>query len=147
MPSTLRTQLQDALNEARRARDKFRTGLLSMTLSEVRNREIEDGKEADDEVIRDVLTRARKRRFEAAEQMRKGGREELAASEEAEAEILTGYLPAPLSEEAVRALVRDAIRAGATEMGPLMGRVMPALKGRFDGKAANRIVREELELP
>jgi hypothetical protein len=54
------------------------------------------------------------------------------------------YLPPALSESEVHAIVREAIDAGATEMGAVMGRIMPLIRGRFDGKEANRIVREEL---
>ncbi len=76
--------------------------------------------------------------------MEAGGRTDLAEKEAAEAEILQVYLPPPMSEEDVRALVRQAVQDGADAMGPLMGRIMPQIRGRFDGKAANRIVREEL---
>jgi len=64
--------------------------------------------------------------------------------EEAEVEILSDYLPPQLSEDEVRGMIRDAIADGADNMGALMGRIMPQLKGRFDGKEANRLVREEL---
>lgn len=142
MAASLKTQLQNALTEARKGRDKLRTQLLSMTLSELRNREIEDGGEAGDATVQEVLTRARKRRKEAADQMRAGGREELALKEEEEADILAAFLPEELSEDEVRALIRAIREDGVTEMGPLMGRLMPQLKGRFDGKEANRLVRE-----
>ncbi len=76
--------------------------------------------------------------------MEAGGRSDLAEKEAAEAEILQVYLPPPMSEEDVRTLVRQAVEDGADAMGPLMGRIMPQIRGRFDGKEANRIVREEL---
>lgn len=145
MSSELKSRLQADLNRARKERDRERTLVLSTTLSEIRNREIERGGEAADEDVLDVLTRAVKQRKEAADQMRGGGREELAAKEDAEAELLRTYMPRPLSEDEVRAMVREAIEDGATDMGAVMGRVMPRLKGRFEGKEANRIVREELE--
>ena len=144
MPAPLQVRLEEALNDARRARDRARVSLLSMTLAELRNRRIELGREVSDEDIHEVLTRARKRRKEAAEQMRAGGREELAAREEAESEMLAAFLPAPMDEAEVRALVRGLRDEGVAETGPLMGRLMPLLRGRFDGREANRIVREEL---
>ena len=144
MADPLKTRLQSDLNLARKSRDKGRTLVLSTTLSELKNHEIETRRDAVDDDAVAVLTRAIKRRREAAEQMRAGARPELAAKEEAEAEILKGYLPAGLSEDEVRALVRAAIAAGAAQLGDVMGRVMPQLKGRFDGKEANRLVREEL---
>ncbi|MDH5591078.1 MAG: GatB/YqeY domain-containing protein, partial [Gemmatimonadota bacterium] len=91
-----------------------------------------------------VVSRAIKQRRDAADQMRSGGREELAVNEEAQAEVLKTYLPEQLSEDEVRALVRDAIAGGADQMGPLMGVIMPKVRGRFDGKEVNRIVREEM---
>ena len=66
------------------------------------------------------------------------------AREEAEAKILRGYLPAAMSEADVRALVREAVAGGADHMGAVMRRIMPRIKGRFDGRDASRIVREEL---
>ncbi len=144
MSAPLRTQLQDALNQARKGREKLRVSVLSTTLSDLRNREIELGREASEEDVRGVLVRARKQRREAAEQMAAAHRPELAAKEEEEAAILEEFLPAPLGEDEVRARVREAMAEGVTEMGPLMGRLMPLIRGRFDGKEANRIVREEL---
>lgn len=144
MSAPLKERLQEDLNQARKAREKLRTLVLSTTLSELRNREIELGKEADDAEIIGVVARAVKRRKEAAEQMRAADRDELADRESLEAEMLSTYLPAGLSEEEVRGMVREILASGATEIGPVMGQLMPRLKGRFDGKEANRIVREEL---
>lgn len=143
--SELHEELRSAMNQARRDRDRLRRTVLSSALSEIRNREIEVGRALDDEGVREVLARGVKQRREAATQMRDGGRPELAEREETEAAILGEFLPPELSEEEVRALVREIIESGADEMGPLMGRLMPRIKGRFDGKAASRIVREELE--
>lgn len=140
----LSDRLRNDLNSARRERDKLRTLVLTMTLSELRNREIELGREASEEEVIEVIGRAVKRRREAAEQIRAAGRLELAAKEEKEAELLTGYLPAQLDEEEVRQYVREAIAGGATNVGAVMSAVMPRVKGRFDGRETNRIVREEL---
>ena len=144
MSVPLKERLQAELNEARKAREKLRTLVLSTTLSDLRNREIELGKEVDEAEVLSVLTKAMKSRKEAADQFRAAGREELAGKETAEAEILSAYLPEGLSEEKVREMVREILSGGATEMGPVMGQLMPRLRGRFDGKEANRIVREEL---
>jgi uncharacterized protein len=144
MSTMLRDRLRDDLNAARRAREKQRLQVLTMTLSELKNREIELGRPASDEEAAEIVNRAIRKRREAADQMRAAGRDELAATEEAEAAVLTGYLPEQLDEAAVRKLVRDAVVAGADNMGAVMGRIMPSLKGRFDGREANRIVREEL---
>lgn len=144
MASELKDRIQSDVNAARKARDKARVLVLSTLLSEIRNKEIDDGGEVDDESVVQVISKAIKQRNDAATQMRDAGRGELADQEEAQAEILRTYLPEQLSEDEVRALVRDAIASGADQMGPLMGKVMPRIRGRFDGKEANRIVREEL---
>lgn len=145
MPSDLKKQIEEDRNEARRSGDGFVRDTLSMVLSDIRNREIETGEEADDDEVRSVLASAVKQREEAAGQMREGDRPELADKEEREAELLSDYLPPPLEEDEVREMVRDAIAQGADRVGPIMGRIMPRIRGRFDGKEANRIVQEELE--
>lgn len=144
MAETLKERLRADLNTARRERDKLRTAVLSTFLSEVRNREIELGNDAEDSDIQSLLTTAIKRRREAAEQMRAGNREELAEKEDREALLLQAYLPPQLSEAEVREKVQEAIAGGAKDLGSVMKIVMPAVKGRFEGKELNRIVREEL---
>jgi uncharacterized protein YqeY len=142
--SDLKSRLRDDLNNARRERDKHRTTLLTMTLSELKNREIEIGHEATDADVLDVITKAVKRRREAADQIRAAGRTEMAEREEQEAAILGVYLPQQLTEDEVKAIARDAVAAGANNIGALMSAMMPQIKGRFDGKEANRIAREAL---
>lgn len=144
MSETLKDRMRSDLNEARKSKDKLRTSVLTMTLSEVRNREIDLGRELGDADVVAVVTKALKQRKEAADQMREAGREELAEKEEQEARVLDAYTPESMEEDEVRALVKDAIASGADNMGAVMGVIMPRIKGRFDGKDANRIVREEL---
>jgi uncharacterized protein YqeY len=143
--SDLKARLQKDLGEARKSRDKFRTLVLSTTLSELRNREIDERREVGDAEVQEVVSRAIKQRRDAAEQMRSGGRPELAEKEEAEAELLKAYLPEQLSPDEVRAMIREIVEGGATAMGAVMGQLMPRIKGRFDGKEANGLVREALE--
>jgi uncharacterized protein YqeY len=142
--SDLKARLQNDLNAARKERDKLRTLVISTVLSEVRNKEIEIGSDLDDDGVTQVLGRAIKQRKDAADQMRAAGRDELADNEDAQADVLRAYLPEALSEDEVRAIVREIIASGADQMGPLMGQLMPRIRGRFDGKDANRVVREEL---
>jgi uncharacterized protein YqeY len=96
----------------------------------------------------EVLQRERKRRLEAAEAYRDGGRDDLAAAEEREAELIAGYMPAQLSEEELHAIVGDAVaESGASspaEMGKVMALVMPQVKGRADGKRVSAVVKEKL---
>ena len=144
MSTDLKPKIQSDLIEARKARDRLRTVVLTTLLSEIRNREIEERGELDHADVEAVVSRAIKQRRDASSQMRDGGRPELADKEDAEAEILQAYLPPQLSEEEVRTIVQSAIAGGADQLGALMGQVMPQIRGRFDGKEANRIVREEL---
>ncbi len=144
MSTDLKSRIQADLVEARKARDKARVLVLSTIRSDIRNREIDSGGSLDDDGVVQVISKAIKQRKDAADQMRSGGREELAQVEEAQAEVLQAYLPELLTEGEVRALIREAIADGVDQMGPLMGRIMPQIRGRYDGKDANRIVREEL---
>ena len=144
MSSELKAQIQQDLNRARKERNRERILVLSTVLSDARNREIEIQEELDDDAVRHVLVKAIKQRKDASEQMREGGRDDLADKEDSQAEILSEYLPPPLSEDDVREMIRAAIAEGTDDMGSLMGKIMPQLRGRFDGKEANRLVREEL---
>jgi uncharacterized protein len=144
MAEALKDRIREDLNAARKDRDKLRTLVLGTFLSEVRNREIDQGKEVSDADVQSLLGTAIKRRKEAAEQMRAGAREELALKEEQEAAMLQAYLPPQIGEPEVRGFVREAIAGGAADLGTVMKAVMPRVKGRFDGKELNRIVREEL---
>jgi uncharacterized protein len=141
---SLSEQIRADLNQARKERDRLRTTVLTMLLADIRNREIELGRAANDDDVRAIVTTSVKRRREAADQMRSGGREELAAREEQEAVLLQAYLPPQLSEAEVRAGVRAAIEGGAGDLGSVMKAVMPKMKGLVEGRELNRIVREEL---
>ncbi len=132
------------MNEARKQRDQARTLLLSTTLSEIKNREIELNRPPTDDETAEVLRRGIKKRRESVEMYQKGGRPELAATESAEIKALEAFLPAGVPPEEIRAAVREAIAGGAKDMGKVMGAVMPKLKGRADGSLVNTIVREEL---
>jgi uncharacterized protein YqeY len=143
MPS-LGERLQAALNEARKARDQARTLLLSTILADLKNREFELHHPLTDEDAVEVVRRGVKKRHEAAEQFAAGGRQDRAAVELAEVAALEVFLPAQVPPEEIRAAVRAAIAGGATELGKVMGQVMPRFKGRADGKLINQIAREEL---
>ncbi|HKJ03711.1 MAG TPA: GatB/YqeY domain-containing protein [Longimicrobiales bacterium] len=145
MSSDLKGRIQADLNEARRQRDKDRTLVLSTILSDLKNRELEAGGTLSDDDGVQVIAKAIKQRKDAGDQMREAGRHELAAVEDAQAAVLQAYLPAGLSEDEVRAMIREIVADGATAMGAVMGRLMPKIRGRFDGKEANRVVKEELD--
>ena len=142
--SLLGDKLQADLNAARKAQDKSAVLLLGTILSDVKNKRIELRADPTDDDVLDVLRKGIKRRRESVEMYDKGNRPELAEKERAEVAALEKYLPAQASEDEVRAAVRAAIAAGATSMGPLMGRVNPQFKGKADGSMISRIAKEEL---
>ncbi len=131
------------MTSAMKAGEKDRVGALRLVLSELQ-RAAKDG--GDDELS--VLRRERKRRLEAAAQFRDGGRPELAESEESEAKLIEGYLPAQLSDSELESLVAAAIaETGASspaDLGQVMKAVMAQAGGRADGKRASARVREAL---
>lgn len=143
--SDLKDRIQQDLNQARKGRDRERTLVLSTILSDLRNREIERGSDADDAMVQEIVVKGIKQRKDAAVQMRDGGRPELAEKEEREAELLQAYLPEQLYPDEVREIIREIVAGGTTDMGPVMGQLMPRIKGRFDGKQANALVREVLQ--
>lgn len=145
--SALAARFQGELGVARKAQDKARVLLLGTVLSDIRNREIELKRALVDEDVVEVLRKAIKRRRESVEMYVQAGRDDLAAVERQEADALGLWLPAAPPDDDVRAAVRAAIAAGATSIGAVMGKVMPAFKGRLDGTVINRIAREELGPP
>jgi uncharacterized protein len=137
-------QVRGDMTSAMKAGEKDRVGALRLVLSELQKAE-KDGNA--DELA--VLRRERKRRLEAAEQFRGGGRPELAEQEEAEAKLIEGYLPAELGDSELDAIVAAAIaETGASDpkdMGQVMKVVMAKTGGRADGKRASARVREALQ--
>jgi uncharacterized protein len=142
--SELLARLQGDLNSARKSQDKAGTLLLSTVLSEIKNKKIELRREPADADVIDVLRKSIKRRRESVEMYTKGARKDLADKEMAEASALEKYLPAQVSDDELRAAVRAAIAGGATQIGAVMGKVLPQFKGRAEGGTINAIAREEL---
>jgi uncharacterized protein len=145
---SLIARIEEELAAARRERDNERRDALSLILSQLRSAEKELQRPLHDEEELQVLQRERKKRVEAAEAFRAGGREEQAESEERELEVLEEFMPEPLSEEELETIVDDAIaECGATSMrdlGRVMADVMPQVAGRADGSAVSQLVREKL---
>jgi uncharacterized protein YqeY len=143
----LLSRLEADLVVARKAQDKPRTVLLSTVLADVKNRRIELRRDATDDEVVDVLRKAIKRRRESVEMYARGGREDLAEKERGEAAALEEYLPEQPSDDELRAAVRSAIAGGASNIGAVMGKVLPQFRGRAEGGAINAIAREELARP
>ena len=145
---TLTTRIEDELKDAMRARDAERRDALRLILNSLKNSEKELRRPLSEEEELQVLQRERKRRVEAAEAFRSGGREEQAAAEERELEVLEEFMPEPLSEDEIEEIVDDVIaEVGATrlaDLGRVMADVMPQIAGRADGSQVSQIVREKL---
>jgi uncharacterized protein YqeY len=145
---SLIARIEAELKEAMRARDQGRTGALRLTLAALRSSEKELGRPLKDEEELQVLQRERKRRTEAAEAFRAGGREERAAQEESELAVIQEFMPEPIADEELEQIVDDAIaETGATslrDLGRVMADVMPQVAGRADGSTVSQLVREKL---
>jgi uncharacterized protein YqeY len=145
---TLTERIESAMRDAMRARDERRTLTLRSAMAAAHNQRIALGRDLTDEEVAEVLAKQVKQRRESIEIYREAGREDRAAAEEAEADILREFLPEQLSEAEITSLVRAAIaEAGATspkEMGRVMGLVVPRTKGRADGRIVSEIVRRAL---
>jgi uncharacterized protein len=137
-------QIKADLSGAMRAGERETVGALRLVMSELQKAAKEG---ADDPLA--VLRRERKRRLEAATAYHDAGRDELAAGEEREAELISAYLPAELSDEDLRAIVEEAVRESGAEsakdMGIAMKQAMAAVDGRADGKRVSGIVRASLQ--
>jgi uncharacterized protein len=150
--SDLKDRLRSDLTTAIKARDELRSSTLRMVLTAVTNLEVsgKQAREVDDEDILGVLTSEAKKRREAAQAFQDAGRDDSAAKERAEAEVIAEYLPAQLTEEEIRDMVAAAIaETGAAElgmkgMGKVMGALQPRVKGRADGGAVAAEVRRQL---
>jgi uncharacterized protein len=151
---SLLEQVQSDVNDALKAGEKERVHALRLIANELQKAAKENALRGDpsgptpreDDV--EVLQRERKRRLEAAEAYRDGGREDQATAEEREAEIIASYMPEQLSDDELDAIVGDAVaESGASspkEMGKVMALVMPKVKGRADGKRVSAVLRGKL---
>jgi uncharacterized protein YqeY len=148
----LKERLRTDLTAAMRSRDKVRSGTIRMVLAAISEAEVAgaQARELTDQQVLDVVVREAKKRREAREAFTAAGRTELADKEQAEAEVLTDYLPQALTPDEVSAIVAAAVaQTGAAElgmrgMGAVMGVVTPQTKGRADGGAVAAEVRRQL---
>jgi uncharacterized protein len=151
-PTPLKERLRTDLTAAMRSRDKVRSGTIRMVLAAISEAEVagSEARELTDQQVLDVVVREAKKRREAREAFTAAGRAELADKEQAEAAVLTDYLPQALTPEEVSAIVRAAIEQsgaaaqGMRGMGAVMGVVTPQTKGRADGGVVAAEVRRQL---
>ena len=147
----LKDKVQEDLKQAMIAKDELRLSTIRMLKSAIQYHEIQKGGagyEATDEDVIEVIGREVKKRNEAIELYKKGGREELAQKEEKELEILKTYLPEQMSEDEIRKLVDEAIfstdASSMQDMGKVMGALIPKVKGRADATLVSNLVHEQL---
>ncbi len=147
-------QFSEQIRVAMKSGDKLRLGVMRMVRSRMQEAEVagrakkgRDYKLGDEEAVQVIAAYAKQRR-DSIDSYRAGGREEMAVQEEAELAVLQEYLPKQLSEEAIRTIVQEAVTAcdatSLQDMGAVMAKVMPQVKGVADGKLVNGIVRELL---
>ena len=145
----LKAEIQETVKQAMKSGDRVTLSTLRLLLSAVHNEEIRVRRELSDEDVQKTITTLCKQRSEASDLYRKGGREDLAKKEEAEMAVLKRFLPQPLSEEEVRALIQTCIAeagaSGVQDLGKVMKLVMPKVAGRSDGKRVNELARGLLE--
>ena len=144
MADDLQSRLQGDLNVARKAQDKALVLVLGTVLADLKNRRIELRHDLSEADVIDVLQKGIKRRRESIEMFGAAGRTELAERERAEVAVLERYLPPRVDEGELRAAIQAAIAAGATNIGAVMGQVLPKFKGRAEGGVISALAREEL---
>jgi uncharacterized protein YqeY len=145
---TLLDRIEGAMRDAMRARDNRRTQTLRMAMAAAHNRKIELRRDLTDDEVVEVLGRQVKQRRESIDVYRAAGREDRAADEEAEAAILAEFLPEQLGASELESLARSAItETGASspaDMGRVMGRLVPQVRGRADGRVVSDLVKRLL---
>jgi hypothetical protein len=145
---SLKNRIQEDVKQAMRARDRERLAALRLISAGIKQKEVDERIVLGDEQVLAVLDKMVKQRRESLEQYEKAGREDLAARERFELEIIHGYLPEPLSEAELAALIRTTIEqvaaSGVRDMGPVMNALRPQVQGRADMKAVSQAVKAQL---
>lgn len=146
---TLKEQLADDMKSAMRTKDRERLGVLRMLLSAIRQKEIDERVDLDDDGVLATIEKMVKQRRDSEKQYRDAGRTELADAESAEIVALESYLPEPLSDAELARLIDDAVAetgaASMRDMGKVMGVLKPKVQGRADMGAVSGKVKKKLE--
>jgi len=150
----LKQKLQEELKQSMLARDVLKTSVLRMVISAINYYEIKKGGagyEATDEDVLSVIQKEVRQRKDSIEQFQKGRRQDLVDKETEELELLQKYLPPQMSEEEIKSLVKETIAKTAassmSDIGKVMGALMPKVKGKADGAIISKIVKEQLSSP
>ena len=146
--TSLKTRLFDAMKDAMRAKDKPRLGAIRLILADIKRIEVDERIEINDERVLVILDKMTKQRKDSETQFKDAGRDELAAIERAEIEVIAEFLPAALSDAEIDALINAAVAdTGASsmkDMGKVMGILKPQLQGRADMGAVSQRIKAQL---
>jgi len=146
---SLSERLNEDMKQAMKSQDKFKLSVIRMIRSSIKNAEIDRRKTLDDNEVLDVLSREIKQRKDSLQEFEKAGRDDLVDNLKKEIAIIAEYMPQPLSEEELKAIVQQTIQeTGASskaDMGKVMSALMPKVKGRADGKLVNQMVQQFLQ--
>ena len=146
--SALKDRLTEAMKDAMRAKEKFRLGVIRMALSEIKRIEVDERVEVEDRRCLQIIDKMVKQRRDAAQQFTDGNRPDLSETELAEVEILKEFLPAPLSDAEIIAMIDAAVAStgasGPQGMGQVMGVIKPQVQGRADMQHVSQLVKSRL---
>ncbi|SHG91001.1 GatB/YqeY domain-containing protein [Tepidibacter thalassicus] len=146
---SLKSKLMDDLKLAMKEKDQVKKSVITLIRSAVKQYEVDNRIELDDDGVIDIVSKQMKQRKDALEEFKKAGREDLIAQTESEIEILKTYLPAQLSDEEVEKIVVETIgeisASSMKDMGKVMSAIMPKVKGKADGKIVNQLVKKHLQ--
>lgn len=146
---TIKEQITHDMKEAMKAKDNDTRDTLRLLAAAIKQVEVDEQKELDDAAVQAILLKQAKQRRESIDEYEKAGRGELAKAEKTELAIIENYLPIMMDEAEIRALAEKVIaEVGATDvksMGMVMGKLMPQVKGKADGKLVNQVVQDLLK--
>ena len=146
--SPLKAQINEAMKAAMRAKEKERLGTIRLVLAEIKKVEVDERIDPDDVRITSILDKMVKQRRDSIKQFTDAGRNELAAKEQSEIEVIQEFLPQPLSEEEIASLIDEAIAstgaASMQDMGKVMGLLKPKMAGRADMGEVSGLIKQRL---
>ncbi len=146
--SPLKAQINEAMKAAMRAKEKERLGTIRLVLAEIKKVEVDERIDPDDVRVTSILDKMVKQRRDSIKQFTDAGRDELAAKEQSEIEVIQEFLPQPLSEEEIASLIDEAIAstgaASMQDMGKIMGLLKPQMAGRADMGKVSGLIKQRL---
>lgn len=146
--SPLKAQISEAMKAAMRAKEKERLGTIRLVLAEIKKVEVDERIDPDDVRVTSILDKMVKQRRDSIKQFTDAGRDELAAKEQTEIEVIQEFLPQPLSEEEIASLIEEAIAstgaASMQEMGKVMGLLKPQMAGKADMGKVSGLIKQRL---